>query len=296
MKQIEIACYPFSDKHFPIGFCIKPIASIRNTVQSNEGLELFFVLRGQLISEINGNPPHTSPDGGLVVTNHLDMFRLYSDDSETTLCVMTVGNQFMEDSGLIPEDVSILNYIKSLDVQERFRLLIREYQETPQLYLTEMKSQTISLLIHLMRHHAKTDVIPLDKVQCNKVQMVNSVLVSIQHGYTGNLTNQQIAQEHNFNLYYMCRTFKELTGRTIHNHINHLRCIHAMKLILCKEHTISEVMQAVGFNNASHFAKVYKSHIGCLPSQTADRVSNDEDLGARGEFRHGKIKAWTWRE
>ncbi|ELP5185316.1 helix-turn-helix transcriptional regulator, partial [Clostridium perfringens] len=67
--------------------------------------------------------------------------------------------------------------------------------------------------------------------------------------------------------YYTCRTFKEVTGKTILDYINHIRCINARNLILYNGYTISESAYKSGFNNLSYFSKTYKKYMGLLPSE-----------------------------
>lgn len=237
-------------------------------------------MKGYIISEISNQPAHKSHEGSLIVTNPNERHRLYSDDREAELCCLIIGDKFLIDCGFLPEDISIEHYIDCADIRERFGLLLREHKEKLPYYPLEMKTQITSLLLYLLRHHTKPNLIIGNDIQSRKIQMVNTLLQYLQVNFREKIEIDELARKFGFNMYYLCRTFKELTGLTIHTHINHLRCVHARKLILSGKYTINEVMRLVGFNNASYFSRTYKKHIGCAPNLTNTTEEKEHDIGA----------------
>ena len=66
--------------------------------------------------------------------------------------------------------------------------------------------------------------------------------------------------------YYLCRTFKEHTGDSIHGYLNRKRVILAKQLIDGGE-TAANAAYRVGFGDYSSFFRAYKKLIGHAPSE-----------------------------
>lgn len=67
------------------------------------------------------------------------------------------------------------------------------------------------------------------------------------------------------------RKMKKLTGISAGEFIRNLRIEQAAKLIKEGKITVTQVAYAVGFNNASHFATVFKKHFGMTPTEYANQ-------------------------
>ncbi|MBK0369182.1 AraC family transcriptional regulator [Flavobacterium agrisoli] len=59
-----------------------------------------------------------------------------------------------------------------------------------------------------------------------------------------------------------CRFFKKITNKTFTNFVNEYRLAHASKLLAEKSISINEVCYESGFNNFSHFSKLFKAYTG----------------------------------
>jgi AraC-like DNA-binding protein len=66
---------------------------------------------------------------------------------------------------------------------------------------------------------------------------------------------------------YITQTFKEITGLTPITYMHHLRVQRARTLILSNTRmTIGEISDHLGYNDQSHFNKMFKKIMGCPPS------------------------------
>ena len=63
-----------------------------------------------------------------------------------------------------------------------------------------------------------------------------------------------------------CRYFKKVTQKTFTEFVNEFRIVHACKLLSEERHNISEVCFESGFNNFSHFNKLFKLKTGKSPN------------------------------
>jgi AraC-like DNA-binding protein len=64
-----------------------------------------------------------------------------------------------------------------------------------------------------------------------------------------------------------CRFFKRGTQKTLVQFVNDLRISHACKLLIAGQLSVSEVCFASGFNNLSHFNRMFKRTLGSSPQR-----------------------------
>ncbi|MBL8024956.1 MAG: helix-turn-helix transcriptional regulator [Fibrobacteres bacterium] len=81
----------------------------------------------------------------------------------------------------------------------------------------------------------------------------------------------EIAEKSALSKSHMCSLFKKATGGTIQNHILELRIKYAAGLLLDKGLNVSQAAAESGFENLSHFIKVFRKVSGVTPKQWALR-------------------------
>ena len=66
---------------------------------------------------------------------------------------------------------------------------------------------------------------------------------------------------------YLCKIFKEQTGKTLKHYHNQLKINYAMELLKNKKLTILQISSTLGYNSLSHFIKLFKSYTALTPSE-----------------------------
>ena len=84
---------------------------------------------------------------------------------------------------------------------------------------------------------------------------------------TENLSLDKLAGEAGFSKYHFARLFKEMTGTTCHNYLLGRRLLYAKSLLADISLPITEVAMRSGFNSLATFNRIFKSQIGCTPSE-----------------------------
>ncbi len=59
--------------------------------------------------------------------------------------------------------------------------------------------------------------------------------------------------------------FRQATGRSFADELNSLRLVHAGRLLRAGEHSVVGVMFSCGFNDVSHFYRLFRQHYGAPP-------------------------------
>lgn len=85
--------------------------------------------------------------------------------------------------------------------------------------------------------------------------------------YAQELSLAKLASIANMSVSTLLRTFKKETGKTPKEYLNEIRIIHAKRLLLRPEYSISGVAIDCGFNSTSYFTSCFNKSLGITPSQ-----------------------------
>jgi AraC family transcriptional regulator len=85
--------------------------------------------------------------------------------------------------------------------------------------------------------------------------------------YAQSLTVQRIANQVGVHPVHLSREFRRRFGETLGEHANKVRIQRACPMIADATVPLSAVAAASGFADQSHFCRVFKSLVGCTPSQ-----------------------------
>jgi AraC-like DNA-binding protein len=100
-----------------------------------------------------------------------------------------------------------------------------------------------------------------------RAERMKSIYDYIHSNCSAKLTVQTLSKVVNMSPGYLCRFFKDMTGRTITEYINHYRVSQAALLIESTDKKLLEVALDAGFNNLSYFVNQFKRYMGATPSE-----------------------------
>jgi len=128
-------------------------------------------------------------------------------------------------------------------------------------------------LIKILQKLAATENYSLLNVQDFAVEIyqqdndrVDRIFKHITDNFQNHISLDQIAEVINMTPPSFCRYLKKVTGKTFTTLVNEYRIVHASKLLAEKPTSITDICYESGFNNFSHFNKLFKKTTGKSPS------------------------------
>jgi YesN/AraC family two-component response regulator len=88
----------------------------------------------------------------------------------------------------------------------------------------------------------------------------------VEKNFRSRVINEDVAAECGMNPFYFSKRFKETYAIGFHEFLTRYRLREARRLLEIPSVSITQVCFASGFNDASHFSKVFKKYFGELPS------------------------------
>ena len=91
---------------------------------------------------------------------------------------------------------------------------------------------------------------------------IDTIYKHINNNFQRHITLDEMADVASMTVPAFCRYFKKATGKTFTKLVNEYRVVHATKLLSESQNSITDICFECGFNNFSHFNKLFKEFTG----------------------------------
>ncbi len=95
---------------------------------------------------------------------------------------------------------------------------------------------------------------------------IDIIYKHINNNFKDHISLEEIADKVSMTVPAFCRYFKKATGKTFTKLVNEYRVVHATKLLSESQMTITDICFECGFNNFSHFNKLFNEFTGISAS------------------------------
>jgi AraC-like DNA-binding protein len=232
------------------------------------GNHLSYFNNSQLVL-IGSNLPHVG---------YID--RLTTNGSETLIQFKPdfLGSEFFK----IPEMLAIDALFERAKKGIRFNIEIKQRIGAKIEALVELNGvQRITSFLEILNDLATTEdytllnangfafeTIPQDS---NKIEVIYN---HINEHFSEHISLDEISELVSMTVPAFCRYFKKSTGKTFTKLVNEYRVVHATKLLAESNISIADVSFECGFNNFSHFNKLFKNFTGKSASKYRSEMKN----------------------
>ena len=256
------------DPNFPVIFHCDILNKNRPSflMHYHENIELLYFLDGHAKVVCDNKILQAKADD-IIIINSKELHSIEKISDSCKYYCLIIDKDLLNDNLNDFDNFRFKNLVKDSFLKTKIEEINRELNNKNDYFKEFIKSDILQILIHIKRNHIEQNSSLIKIKDNNKILMVKEIINYLKENYKEQISIDHICNHVAFSKYYTCRTFKEVTGQTIQDYINHIRCINARNLILYNGYTISESAYKSGFNNLSYFSKTYKKYIGLLPSE-----------------------------
>ncbi len=253
---------PFAEASFPVIFHLD---ELRQPVKAHwhDGIELLFCLRGtgKVVAETE---ELTLRPGELTIINSGVLHYIpFSPGDDCLYYCLIVDPDLLAASPLPLGEKRLRSQVNDPAVREIYLQIVNELEQRAP-YYKEAAKGSITLLFSLLFRNWAEDHAPAAN---HSPEMVKKAILFLQNNFKENLSIDDVCRHVGFSKFYFCRCFRKVTGRSVLEYVQDLRCAHARELLESDSCTVSECAALCGFSDVSYFTKVFKRQTGTLPSQ-----------------------------
>lgn len=260
-----------SNRDFPIEILIKSSRNLREKkaifgLHWHEHIELHYIISGALEGTVDQRT-YVVREGDLAVFNGNVLHSGFCSSEVTTLVIIfrmeDLAGEFADKNIVFQEMVSQDAFVKGLmtDIYE-------EYERKEIGYLLVCKGKILQLISYLTRNYSHAMLTEKESLKhMKKLERLNTVRHYIEHHYTEDITNGELAalihlSEDRFN-----HLFKECLGVSPLQYMNEVRLDKAMQLLKSGRCGAAEVAGMVGFGDYNYFGRIFRRKFGVTPTQ-----------------------------
>ncbi|MEH2147595.1 AraC family transcriptional regulator [Nostoc sp.] len=129
------------------------------------------------------------------------------------------------------------------------------------------------LAVHLLKHYSAQRTIIFKDSGGLPNHKLKTVLSYINEHLEQNISLTEIAALVQLSPHYFATSFKQSVGIAPHQYLIQCRIERAKQLLVKQKLSITEVSYLVGFQSQSHFAKVFRKHVGITPLAYQRQIS-----------------------
>lgn len=241
----------------------------------HQNMELLYCLSGQGQIQCGTENAAFSP-GDLYVVNS-DLSHCVCSDTTVVYRCLIIDNSFLRDNGIEPPV-----YFQRMIRDARFHELLEQLNDAfaghtaGRPYAVLAIRHVVLSLLKILCTEFVVDTPPEADTAAN--DNVKRALLYIKRNMTATITLDGIANYVGVNKYYLSRSFKAITGKTIIETVNLIRCTEARRLIESGMQ-VSNAATACGYENLSYFSRTFRKIFRKLPS--AFSVGKKSSVGRR---------------
>ena len=231
--------------------------------------QLLYISAGKLHLYVDGEERIITKGNMLLFRpGETQIYNLYSADTPETYWVHFTGSDvdLLLDYYGMPKNENVFFTGTSPDYQWLFKQMIQELQLCRVNYedLLNMNLRHIFLMINrFLKEGTELDSDALDEVE--------RATHYFNENYNLNICIKDYANERHMSECWFNRTFKHVTKVTPMQYIIQLRMTNALNLLEHTSYNIIQVANAVGYDDAYYFSRLFKKNIGVSPTEYRKR-------------------------
>jgi len=230
----------------------------------HEHIELLLFLKGRCRFICNGNSFEVRA-GDAVIVNSTELHSYYASEKVDLLCILIYPDFF---SDIVFPTVQIKNHISGDEyISNCFSQMNDEYTNNREGADMMLKGCAYWLMAYLLRNYTVSHLSQKELTLHNaKLARLNSVLEYISSKYQEKITTKQLAEMAYLNENHFCRLFKKSVGKTVTEYLNEYRVEKATVLLSATDKSITDIANAVGFDDINYFSRIFKKTKNISPT------------------------------
>lgn len=151
------------------------------------------------------------------------------------------------------------------DMESLLQEMKRELDQAAPGFETAVKDYLRIFMIKCARKVRQRYLRPAAEINSHALKKLEKLRQFLDQNYKTPYQIEELAGMSTFSPNYLCRIFKEYTGKTLTEYLNERRIQSAMLLLSTSSKPVTEIANLAGFHDLSHFNHLFKRFAGKSP-------------------------------
>ncbi len=235
----------------------------------HENIELLYFIEGEGRVVCNFSS-YSVKKGDIFVVNSENLHMVESDKIIKYYCII-IDNDFCAFNGIPAEELRFVHIINNPALTKKYQSIIDHYECGGDYKEAKIKLSVLDMLVFLLNYTEKDvqeeNADTNEYIEPQNLPNIKLAIKFIKENFAKRITVEDISEASGLSRAYFSRKFKSITGFTLVNYVNLVRCQQACRMLKTGKYKINEVAIECGFENMSYFTKTYKRLMGVLPSE-----------------------------
>jgi AraC-like DNA-binding protein len=245
----------------------------------HEHLQFYYFVKGEALLECGHNRFEVSP-GSIVVINSNELHYLESLSDDLEFYTIRIDPTFLFSNQvdllqakylapLASNRISFRNLIeKDTGILECITKILQEYNLKKVGYELSVKASIYQLIVLLLRGYVFKILSEKEfEEKTRSLKRFNTVLQFLEDNYDKKIYLKELADSVNLSECHFCRTFKQITGKTLTDYVNKIRLEKAAYFLKQTDLSITEISLKCGFDSISYFNRLFNKYYKISPTK-----------------------------
>ncbi|SOC43538.1 helix-turn-helix domain-containing protein [Ureibacillus acetophenoni] len=247
----------------------------------NHGLELIFVINGEITVEIDSRF-YVLKEQDLLLINRNQLFQVKGNGGNSVL-QLNITDAFIDQYYDEYRNSRFECYSQEVDmgreqmlnnIRKQLVQLMISYCRRDESYRLEIQSYLCDILLNLIRGF-KHKGSAFEKLDTNDYRL-SQIIEYLERNYHQIITLEDMAKKFYLSTSYLSRYFKQKTGMGFSRFLMNIRLKHSVKDLLYTNETISQIAMRNGFANTKSFTTLFKESYGVTPHVYRENHANEK--------------------
>jgi len=243
----------------------------------HQEIEMYYLRQGERIYFVEDRTYPLTPGSAILISSNRIHKTSSTGNHPHERMLLEIHPDFLKTCAPLMSDINpdfLLSQVAVLStpdspynaaICEAFEEIARLETEHPIGYEAEIQLNVIKLFINFQRTLSTSEEGQI--LDSPKHQKIYEVLRYIGSNMEHITSLDMLCQHFFISKYYLCHSFKEVTGLSVMSFLNMTRVVRASVLLREKTMSLEQVGKAVGFGSLSHFTDVFKRLEGITPNE-----------------------------
>lgn len=167
-----------------------------------------------------------------------------------------------------------INQEQQIYIENTINEIISECSAKPFGYKGQVKLYLMELIISINRNF-KNKSLNISQTTNILHKKVGDILKYLNENYSEEISLTKISLEFSISKFYLSKIFKKSTGFSLIEYLNSIRIKEAQKLLRETELSVTQISEAVGYANITHFIRMFKALSGISPLKYRRKIRTD---------------------